>query len=72
MSNILEYTPWYLNLAGQSKAYVLKQGRVHGKGIIALLENISDRDQASELVGAEMTLGQLGIKVLAIRPVWSI
>ncbi len=55
-ANILNYSPWYLKLATGWQPYELQQGRVHGKGIIALLEKCADRDEASALVGAAIAV----------------
>lgn len=55
-ANILDYSPWYLNLAGHWQAFKLNQGQVHGKGIIARLGDCTDRDQASLLVGADIAI----------------
>jgi len=54
--NILNYSPWYLQLDGRWQAFKLKQGKVHGKGIIAQLESCSDRDEAARLVGATIAV----------------
>ena len=57
-ANILDYSPWYLNLAGQWQPYEIKQGQPHGKGIIARLGDCTDRDQASALVGADIAIAR--------------
>ena len=45
---ILEYQPWLL---GEShEAVRVREGQKHGNRVIALLENIEDRDQAEALV----------------------
>lgn len=54
--NILRYPAWYLFQEGQWREYKLKQGRTHGKGIIAALEGVVDRDQAALLNGAEIAV----------------
>ncbi|AKH20264.1 ribosome maturation factor RimM [Sedimenticola thiotaurini] len=54
--NILHYPTWHLFQAGQWQTYKLVQGKIHGKGIIAALEGISDRDQAALLNGAEIAV----------------
>lgn len=54
--NILDYSPWYLQLDGQWQSVDLLQGKVHGKGIIAHLENCPDRDAAQRLVGVDIAI----------------
>ncbi|OOZ37729.1 ribosome maturation factor RimM [Solemya velesiana gill symbiont] len=55
-TNILEYASWYLNRSGQWQEYELKDGKAHGKGIIARLSGCDDRDMAAELVGADIAI----------------
>lgn len=50
IDNILEYPVWYLRQQGQWRPYKLLDGRPHGKGIVALLDTIRDRDQAMPLL----------------------
>ena len=47
--NILTYSPWYLGASGQAR--VPAEGRCQGKGVIARLAGVDDRDQAVSLVG---------------------
>lgn len=54
--NILRYSPWYLQQQGEWIAYRLEEGKQHGKGIIARLENCRDRDSAAGLVGKEIAI----------------
>ncbi len=62
LDNILQYKTWMLNWPNnprqQSTQYQLKQGQNHGKGIIALLEDISDRTAAESLLGAEISVSR--------------
>ena len=45
---IFEYQPWLL---GESREEIrIAQGKKHGKHLVALLENLNDRDQAENLV----------------------
>lgn len=47
--SIFEYQPWLL---GESREEVgIQQGKKSGKHLIALLENVDNRDQAENLVG---------------------
>lgn len=54
--NILGYSPWYLKTADGWQAFELKEGKVHGKGIIARLETCTDRDMAATLVGCQIAI----------------
>ena len=59
--DVLNYDPWYLGSEhlgsehsgseADPKAIALVQGKVHGKGVVALLGDIMDRDQAYRLNG---------------------
>jgi 16S rRNA processing protein RimM len=57
-AGIFAYRPWYLRIAdqkrSQSRLYEIAEHRVHGKGLIARLDGVVDRDSAEELVGAEI------------------
>ncbi len=54
--NILSHPFWYLYREGEWQEYKLKQGKIHGKGIVAALEGVTDRDQAAALNGAEIAI----------------
>ncbi len=54
--NILNYPSWFLLRDGQWQEYKLKQGKLQGKGIVALLDGINDRDQAAELSGSDIAV----------------
>lgn len=47
--NILEYSPWFIEIDKQWQEVKLVSGKKHGKSIIAQLEGINDRDQAEAL-----------------------
>lgn len=53
---ILGYVPWYLRHDGQWLARKLVKGRVQGKGIVAALEGIDNRDAATLWVGCEIAI----------------
>lgn len=55
MENIFKYTPWTLKLNGEFKTVELETGKRHGKGLIAKLVGIDDRDVARAYCGAEIT-----------------
>jgi 16S rRNA processing protein RimM len=51
---IFEYQPW---LVGEHLETVhIKQGKRHGKHLIAMLENIKDREQAESLVNQQIAV----------------
>ncbi len=53
--NIFRYRPWTLRAASGGQTTVERpQGRSQGKGIVARLPEVSDRDAAAGLVGAEV------------------
>ena len=54
--NIFNYPRWYLFRDGQWREYRLLKGRIHGKGLVASLEGVSDRDLAAELSGSEIAV----------------
>ena len=55
-SNILSYSPWYLGSEGHWKAFELVEGQAHGKGVVALLAGVRDRDQAALLIGRQIAV----------------
>jgi len=65
MQNILSYSPWYLWLEGNWQPIKMESGRVHGKGIVAHLENCPDRDAAQKLVGAKIAIKRDSMPKLA-------
>lgn len=55
--NILEYGPWLVG-PDQGRRFRLTEGAVHGKGIIAHLEGVDDRDAARALIGASIAVSR--------------
>ncbi|MCM8857411.1 MAG: ribosome maturation factor RimM [Candidatus Thiodiazotropha sp.] len=53
---IVDYKTWYLKQGGNWKQYKLTAGHSQGKGVVAQLDGISDRDQAAELVDCEIAI----------------
>lgn len=58
VDNIFTYQPWQIFLNGQCQDVKVKQGKHHGKGLIAQLEGCYDRDQAKLYAGAEIAVDQ--------------
>ena len=54
--NILGYAAWYLGSEGGWREHRAREGKVHGKGLIARLQGCDDRDQAALLVGLEIAV----------------
>jgi len=54
--NILGYPRWYLQRDGDWRSYDLLDGRRQGKAVVARLEGCDDRDQAAELIGADIAI----------------
>ena len=59
---IVEYSPWLVKSGEGWKEWEVAEGHAHGKGVIARLEGVTDRDQAMALMGAEIAMwrDQLG------------
>lgn len=51
LENILDYGPWTIGDA-EPQTHEVLEGQRHGKGIIARLDGIEDRDEARLLIGA--------------------
>lgn len=54
LDGILGYAPWSLKVAGEWQPCKLLNGQIQGKGIVAQLEGVIDRNQAEKLVGCEI------------------
>jgi 16S rRNA processing protein RimM len=51
---LFAYQPWRLKHGGAERDLAGVQGREQGKGIVATLPGVADRDAAARLVGAEI------------------
>ena len=51
---ILEYSPWIIAVEDGHRTIELEDGRRQGKGVIAALSGVDDRDAARALMGAEI------------------
>lgn len=54
MSNILDYKCWYIRKNGEWQATKLLQSKPQGKGLVAALEGVTDRDMALALSQCEI------------------
>lgn len=52
--SIIKYPRWFLVRNGQRTEVVPESGRGHGKGVVAKLEGVDDRDQAAQWIGADI------------------
>ena len=53
---ILDYAPWYLMLNGEYLCVESDAGKRHGKGVIAHLKSVDDRDAAARLINVEIAI----------------
>lgn len=53
---VLKYRELLLGRNGSWHPTVVAEGRRHGKSVIARIEGIDDREQAAELIGAEIAV----------------
>jgi 16S rRNA processing protein RimM len=52
--NLLDYSPWYLNVQGGWQLTEPVAGRPHGKGLVVQLKDCHDRDAAAALTGTDI------------------
>lgn len=53
---IIDYSPWFVKTAEGWREMVVEDGRAQGKGVVAKLKGVDDRDQASQLIGADIEI----------------
>ncbi len=54
--NIFDYGPWLVKQSEEWQEVQLLEGKPRGKGLVASLEGISDRDEAMALVSSEIAI----------------
>lgn len=54
LDSLLDYPSWWLNLGGEWKEYAMLDAHVHGKGLVAHLQGVDDREAALALRGSEV------------------
>jgi len=54
--NIFLYTPWLINQGDSWVSRELVEGKKHGKGLIAMLNGLNDRDDARLLIGRDISV----------------
>lgn len=53
---ILDYDRWYVKRQGEWQAAAIREGKRHGKTVIAHLEGVDDRDEAAALVDCDIAV----------------
>lgn len=61
---LLDYSPWLLKVGNEWKAYMPLDGSLHGKGLVARLEGVGDREQAEALRGARIAVERTQLEPL--------
>ncbi len=56
LTNILKYPDWYLKTGNDWQRFQLETGKPHGKGIIAKLGGVDDRDLAAGLINRDIAV----------------
>jgi len=54
--NIVNFAEWTLALGGRRWQAEVETGRAHGRGVVAKLAGVDDRDAAQLLIGAEISV----------------
>ena len=52
--NILNYSPWLVNINNKWQTLEVLQGREQGKTLVAQIKDINDREQARGLIGVDI------------------
>jgi 16S rRNA processing protein RimM len=60
--NILSYTPLFISRRGEWVEVKVSGGHSQGKGIVMGLENVTDRDQVTPLIGSELAIKKSQLK----------
>jgi len=63
--NILTYSPWLVKLDENWQEMVLLDGRVQGKGLVAKIEGVVDRDEARGLLDADIAIERSQLTAVA-------
>jgi len=65
LEQLLAYSPWQLNTGTGWRSHVLEDGKAHGLGLVAKFASVDDREQARELVGADIAVDRYQLPALA-------
>jgi 16S rRNA processing protein RimM len=63
--NILSYKHWLLKKSGQDKSVKVIGGQLQGKGVVAQIEGVTDRDQALLMMGWDVYIAHEQLPTLA-------
>ena len=55
---ILDYKCWFLKQEGNWRPVVVREGKRHGKSVIAQLEGVDDRDLAAALIDCDIAVSR--------------
>jgi 16S rRNA processing protein RimM len=53
---IVEFSPWLVETGGEWREFEVEEGRTQGKGVVVKLAGVDDRNQASQLIGADIAV----------------
>lgn len=56
--NILGYSPWLIHTPSGWRSHPLEQGSRHGRGLIARLGDIADREAARAILGSDIAVAR--------------
>ncbi|GMQ96299.1 MAG: ribosome maturation factor RimM [Gammaproteobacteria bacterium] len=62
---LLAYSPWQLKTVSGWRSHVLEEGKAHGPGLVAKLATVDAREQARQLVGADIAVDRSQLPALA-------
>lgn len=62
--NVVSYREWWLEKAGRKRRFRVTDGRPQGRTIVAKLEEVDDRDEASAWVGADILVDRSSLPSL--------
>ncbi len=65
VEQLLAYSPWQLKTAAGWRSHLLEDGKAHGLGLVTKLATVDDREQARELVGADIAVDRSQLPALA-------
>lgn len=63
LENLLEYSPWQVKVGGEWKVLKVKDGHAQGRGLVAQLEGVDDRNQAELLMQAPIFVARAQMRV---------
>jgi len=64
MENIFNYKPWLVNVGGVLKPLEVETSKRHGKGLVAKLVGVDDRDIARKYCGLDISVAASQLPVL--------